>query len=76
MAKTIERALAQAGVSPRPALMTAPEAADYLALSPHTVRIWAQQGKLPCVKLGASLRFRREDLDAYVESNRREAVAS
>lgn len=56
-------------VAREPALMRPQEAADYLQLSVHTVRIWAQQGKLPCVKLGTSLRFKREALDEWIAKN-------
>jgi excisionase family DNA binding protein len=61
----------RAGVTP--ALLDPVEAAAYLSLSPHTVRAWAQAGKLPSVKLGTTLRFSRRALDAWIVQHEREA---
>jgi len=32
-----------------------------------TVRAWARRGRLPCVKLGTLIRFREEDLVAFLD---------
>lgn len=48
-------------------LMTAEEAAAYLKLNEGTVRHMAASGTIPKVKIGRSLRFRRSDLNAWIE---------
>jgi excisionase family DNA binding protein len=49
------------------------EAARYLGLKPHTLVVWAVEGKhdLPFSKIGRSVRYRKSDLDAFIENNRR-----
>lgn len=51
-------------------LLTLREAAEYLSLSPWTLRkrIWA--GVLPSVKISRLVLVDRVDLDAYVEANK------
>lgn len=51
-------------------LLTVPEAAKVLTLSPrHTQRLAGTE--IPCVRIGPkSLRFRRSDLLAFLESKR------
>jgi excisionase family DNA binding protein len=46
-----------------------PQAAKYLGVHEETVRRWAREGEIPSVKLGnrGGFRFRREDLDSYLE---------
>lgn len=48
-------------------LLTLPEAAAYLAISPWTVRELQWKGKLPRVDLGRKLLFDQVDLDALIE---------
>jgi excisionase family DNA binding protein len=49
------------------------EAARYLGVHVETVRNWARKGVIPAAKLGnrGGFRFRREDLDRFLESRRR-----
>lgn len=54
-------------------LLTPAEAADYLRVRPSWVYEAARGQRLPHVKLGRHLRFLREDLDAWVASQRIEA---
>lgn len=54
-------------------LLTADDVARILAIKPQTVRDAAWRGRIPCVRLWqgkkkALLRFRREDIDALVQS--------
>ncbi|MEZ5399234.1 MAG: helix-turn-helix domain-containing protein [Bryobacteraceae bacterium] len=51
------------------ALMTVNETAAYLRLAPWTIRHWVCQKKIPYVRLGRSVRFRRKDLDRFVNQN-------
>ncbi|MBA4107077.1 MAG: DNA-binding protein [Pirellula sp.] len=48
-------------------LLTRPEAAAYLRWSIRQIDAKAAAGEIPKVKLGRSVRFRKEDLDAYIE---------
>lgn len=45
------------------------EVAEYLGMSPKTVRRWANERRLPVVKVGALNRFRPEDIREWVKKN-------
>lgn len=47
-------------------LLTLKEAAAYLAVSPRLVRGVAHDGRLRSVRFGRLLRFRAEDVEAFV----------
>ncbi len=49
-------------------IMTIEEVADYLRVSERTVYDWAQKGDLPGGKLGTTWRFKREDVENWVNS--------
>jgi excisionase family DNA binding protein len=51
------------------ALMTVDEAAEYLRLAPWTLRHWVSKKKIPYVRLGRSIRFRRKDMERFVIQN-------
>ena len=51
-------------------LMDIKEVADYLHLKESTIYTWAQEGTLPAFRVGRLWRFRRSDLDAWLEANR------
>ncbi|MBM3811276.1 MAG: helix-turn-helix domain-containing protein [Acidimicrobiia bacterium] len=50
-------------------LMTVEETAAYLRLGPWTIRHWVCQKKIPYVRLGRSVRFRRKDMERFVTQN-------
>lgn len=50
-------------------IMTIEEVADYLRVSERTVYDWAQKGQLPGGKLGTTWRFKRAEIEGWV--NRR-----
>lgn len=52
------------------ALMTLEEVASYLRLSKDTVYRMAQRGRIPASKVGMQWRFRREDVDQWLDKNR------
>jgi len=52
-------------------LMNVKQVAKYLQLKPATVYTWAQEGRLPAIKMGRSWRFRKEQIDAWLEANSR-----
>ncbi len=47
-------------------IMTIEEVAEYLRVSERTVYDWAQKGQLPCGKLGTTWRFKRADIEGWV----------
>ncbi|MDD3807092.1 MAG: PTS sugar transporter subunit IIA [Candidatus Marinimicrobia bacterium] len=50
-------------------IMTLEEVADYLRVSDRTVYEWAQKGEIPGGKIGTSWRFKRSEIESWV--NRR-----
>jgi PTS system nitrogen regulatory IIA component len=49
-------------------IMTIEEVAAYLRVSERTVYDWAQKGDLPGGKLGTTWRFKREDVENWVDA--------
>jgi excisionase family DNA binding protein len=56
-------------------LLTTEQAADYLAVKPATLSTWrsTNRKKLAYVKVGGQVRYRREDLERFVDANLRNA---
>ncbi len=56
-------------------LLSRREAAAYLGLSEQTLAIWKCTGRynLPCVKIGRLVKYRKADLDAFIEKNLKSA---
>jgi excisionase family DNA binding protein len=48
-------------------LLNVRQVAQYLQLKESTIYSWAQDGKIPAIKIGRTWRFRRADLDAWLE---------
>jgi excisionase family DNA binding protein len=53
-----------------------PEAAAYLQVHVETLRNWARKGVIPAAKLGnrGGFRFKRSDLDRFLEELRAEGM--
>lgn len=51
-------------------LMVLEEVANYLRLSKDTIYRMANAGRLPASKVGNQWRFRKEDVDAWLEENK------
>ncbi|HOA61461.1 MAG: helix-turn-helix domain-containing protein [Verrucomicrobia bacterium] len=51
-------------------IMTLPELAAYLKLAERTVYGYAQRGILPGIKVCSAWRFRRADVQAWLEQQR------
>jgi len=49
-----------------PYIMTIEEVAKYLRVSERTVYDWANRGAIPCGKLGTVWRFKRKDIENWV----------
>jgi excisionase family DNA binding protein len=52
-------------------LMKPRQAADYLQITENTLQAWrsTNRKKLPYVKVGGQVRYRREDLDQFIAIN-------
>jgi excisionase family DNA binding protein len=48
-------------------ILTLEEVAAYLRLKPQTIYKWAQEKRIPAVKLGKEWRFRRSILDRWLD---------
>ena len=57
-------------------IMTIEEVAEYLRVSERTVYDWAQKGALPGGKLGTTWRFKRADIEAWVNQKLGAPIAS
>lgn len=55
-----------------PPVMTLIEVADYLRIPKASIYKLAQQGRIPCQKVGKQWRFRKEALDRWLEAHRSE----
>jgi excisionase family DNA binding protein len=57
---------------PAGALLTTEEAAEFLAISPETLRRLCRRKAISFVKVGGDYRFQREDLQTWIKANREE----
>ncbi len=48
-------------------ILTLEEVAHYLRLKPQTIYRWAQEKRIPAVKLGKEWRFRKSLLDRWLD---------
>ena len=48
-------------------ILTLEEVAHYLRLKPQTLYKWAQERRIPAVKLGKEWRFRRSIIDRWLD---------
>mgnify|MGYP001299549884 CR=1 FL=1 len=51
-------------------LMSLQEVADYIQVSNRTILVWAHKGDIPGFKLGNIWRFKKTDIDAWIEACR------
>lgn len=52
-----------------PYLLTYDDAADILGIKTQTLRGWVCQGRISYVKIGSAVRFKREQLDEFIEQS-------
>lgn len=57
-------------------LMTVEELADYLNLSAGTIYGWVARKEVPFVRAGRALRFRRDEVDQWIEQGRQPKAAA
>ena len=48
-------------------VMTLKEVAEYLKMKEVTIYKHAQEGKIPCFKVGSKWRFKKETIDKWIE---------
>lgn len=58
---------------PPDSVMTVKEVADYLRVNQRTVYRLAVEGKLPGFKVGATWRFKRADIDSWIDAQSNQA---
>jgi len=51
-------------------LLTLQQVAEYLSVSPKTVRRWLSGKRLPHVRLGRVLRFRQDEVLRWIEARK------
>jgi excisionase family DNA binding protein len=51
-------------------IMTLKELADYLKIAEKTLYLYAREGRIPAIKIGSAWRFRRADIDGWLEKQR------
>lgn len=56
-------------------LLKVPEVARYLNVAEQTLRQWVWRRRIPYLKLGKSVRFRRSELDTWMSARRGAASA-
>jgi excisionase family DNA binding protein len=54
-------------------LLSVREASAWLNISPGTLYVWAAEGRIPVQRVGRCLRFRIEDLEAWLGTQRNQA---
>ncbi len=50
-------------------IMTLEEVAEYLRMKPQTIYSWAQERKIPAVKLGKEWRFKKSVIDRWFDQH-------
>ena len=51
-------------------LMSIKELAEYLQLDLSTLYLWSQQGEIPAMKVGRVWRYRRSEVDDWLDRRR------
>ena len=54
-------------VKDSPEILTVKQLASYLQMDEHTIYRLAKSGKIPAIKIGAKLRFKKDLIDKWIE---------
>jgi PTS system nitrogen regulatory IIA component len=57
-------------------IMTVQEVAEYLRVSERTIYDWASKNQIPCGKIGTTWRFKRAEIEQWVDSRLRKPAAA
>ena len=49
-------------------MLSVPQAAEYLSISPKTMWTWLAERRLPSYRLGRSVRLKVSDLDKFIDA--------
>jgi excisionase family DNA binding protein len=49
------------------ALLTVKDVSAWLQMKPATVYVWVAEGKMPALKIQGLIRFRRDDIEAWLK---------
>lgn len=52
------------------------QAAQLLGCNPNTLYRWAREGRIPCIRLGRSVRFRVAALEEWMAQQERQAITN
>ena len=55
-------------------LMSVKDVAEYLKVDMSTVYLWSQRGQMPAMKVGRMWRYRRSEIDAWLDQRRSPSV--
>ncbi len=53
-------------------LMTIQQASEYLQIKAKTLYAWTESGEIPHYKIGRLIRFKKTDIDNWIEERRKE----
>jgi len=63
--------MADAPNKPPPQLLTETQTAELLGISKRTLQTWrVRDGSIPFIRIGRCVRYRTEDLNSWIDSNR------
>jgi excisionase family DNA binding protein len=57
-------------------IMTLTEVSEYLKIAERTLYGYVQKGMLPGIKIGSAWRFRKSDIDAWLDEQKKLTEAS
>ena len=55
-------------------LMSVKDLADYLQVNISTVYLWSQRGQIPAMKVGNMWRYRRSEIEEWLNQRRTPAI--
>jgi PTS system nitrogen regulatory IIA component len=55
-------------------LMSIKEVAEYLQVDLSTLYLWSQRGQIPAMKVGKMWRYRRSEIDAWLDQRRNQSA--
>jgi excisionase family DNA binding protein len=67
-----EKGIVSGQISKQKQLMDMNEASEYLGIRKNTLYEWVMERKIPHVRVGRLLKFRREDLEAWLRKRTQE----
>ncbi len=57
-------------------LMTVEQMAEYLQVDQYTIYAWTRKGEMPAFKVGRFWRFRKDEIDKWLEDQRNKSKSS